>query len=45
LRSGESMLLLKTDAQVRRHGYRSGLETPVVHAENYVCCCVYERDG
>jgi len=34
------MLLLKTDAEVRRHGYRSGLETPVVHAENYVCCCV-----
>ncbi len=33
------MLLLMTDAEVRRHGYRTGLETPVVHAENDVCRC------
>jgi hypothetical protein len=34
------VLLKKTDAEVRRQGYRSGLETPVVLAENDVCCCV-----
>lgn len=37
------MLLLKTDAEVRRLGYRKGLETPVVLAENDVCCCVYNN--
>jgi len=44
LRSGESMLLLKTDAEARRHGYRTGLETPVVYAENDVCYCVNLQD-
>jgi hypothetical protein len=25
------------DAEVRRHGYQTGLETPVVHAVNQEC--------
>ena len=25
------------DAEVRRHGYQTGLETPVVHAVNHEC--------
>ena len=39
------MLLLKTDAEVRRHGNRTGLETPVVHAENDVCRCGNKISG
>ena len=26
-----------TDAEVRKHGYQTGLETPVVHAVNDEC--------
>ncbi len=31
---GEGGLLLDTDAQARKHGERTGLDTPVVHAVN-----------
>lgn len=28
---------IDADAEVRRHGYQTGLETPVVHAVNQEC--------
>jgi len=32
--NGESIFLALTDAEVRKHGEQTGLETPVVHAVN-----------
>ena len=34
---GENNPLLITDVKGRRHGYRIGLDTLIVHAENYEC--------
>lgn len=33
---GKGGLLYRIDAEARRHGYRTGLDTPVVHADNDV---------
>lgn len=35
--NGESIYLLYTDIEVRKHGYQMGLGTPVVHAVNDEC--------
>ncbi len=35
--SGEGDNRFYTDAEVREHGYRMGLDTPVVHAVNAEC--------
>ena len=32
--NGEGINLKLTDVKARKHGYRMGLETPVVHAVN-----------
>ncbi len=37
---GEGGLPAIFDADVRKHGYQTGLETPVVHALNYECSVV-----
>ncbi len=34
---GEDEYQYITDANAQKHGYRMGLETPVVHAVTYAC--------
>lgn len=34
---GEDVVRPNTDANAQKHGYRMGLETPVVHAVTYEC--------
>ena len=34
---GNATFWFDADAEVRRHGYQTGLETPVVHAVNHEC--------